>query len=245
MIDLKYHIASQLKIHLYFDSNWILISEFTFDSLIIPSSPIIIQSSSSSIDFPIYVLICLSMIIIILILPIIIIFLIRNLLKNKKNYFTPIDSSVSTASSEMDTSSSHHRYATIGSSPYAKLISTTNLLRSPLTIQQNHIEGICGNSAYSTQRSFTFNLNQNLFIPNEKIHIKNRIENRHQLLGGGEVLLNLFLKEIYFYFKIYQGDLQINQALIPVNIRRLLSNVSVQSKYKIFREIIENYLIVF
>ncbi len=193
MIDLKHHIASQLKIHLYFDSNWILISEFTFDSLIIPSPSIIIQSPS--IHFSIYVLICLSMMMmIILILPIIIMFLIRNLLKNKKTYFTPINSSVSTTSSEIDTSSSHHRYATIGYSPYVKLIPTTNLLRSPLTIQQNHIEGICGNSSYSTQRSFTFNLNPNLFIPNEKIHIKNRIENRHQLLGGGEVWLNFLLE---------------------------------------------------
>jgi hypothetical protein len=240
MIDLKHRIASQLKIHLYFDNNWILISEFTFDSLIIPSSPIIIQSSS--IDFPIYLLICLSMLMIILILPIIIIFLLRNLFKKKKTYFTPINSSVSTASSDIDTSSSHHRYATIGSSPYTKLNPATTLLRSPLMIQLNHIEGICGNSAYSTQRSFAFNLDQNLFIPNDRIHIKNRIENRYQLLSGGEVLLNLLLIEIdfCFYFKIYQGDLQINQTLIPVNIRRLLPNVSIQSKY----ETLENYFFI-
>ena len=38
MIDLKNHIASQLKIRLYFDGNWILISEITFDSFIVPIS---------------------------------------------------------------------------------------------------------------------------------------------------------------------------------------------------------------
>ena len=50
---------------------------------------------------------------------------------------------------------------------YAKLIPTTTLLRTPSLIQQNHIEGICGNSSYSTQRLFTFDMNQNQFIPNE------------------------------------------------------------------------------
>ena len=192
MIDLKHRIASQLKIHLYFDGNWILVSEFTFDSLIIPFSPPPVTIESSSIDVPIYVLIWISMIIIILIVPIIIIFLLQNFLRKKKSCFTPINSSVSTASSDIDTSSSHHRYATIGSSPYAKLIPTT-LLRSPLTIQSNHIEGICGNSAYNTQRAFAFHLDQNLFIPNDKIHIKNRIENRYQLLGGGEVIIRFYI----------------------------------------------------
>jgi hypothetical protein len=193
IIDLKNHIATQLKIHLYFDSNWILISEFTFDSFIIPIN-LMLKSSSNS--FSIYMIISiLILIIIILILPmIIILFLIRYLFKNKKkNSFTTINSSVSTTSSEMDTSSSHHRYATIGSeiissSPYAKLIPTTiNLLQSSSIIQQNHIESICGNSMYSTQRSFTFNFNQNLFISNQKINIQRRIENQHQIIGGGEV----------------------------------------------------------
>jgi len=192
IIDLNNHIGSQLKIHLYFDNNWILISEFTFDSFIIPIN-LIHKSSSNS--FSIYMIISiLILLIIILILPmIIILFLIRYLFKNKKkNSFTPINSSVSTTSSEMDSSSSHHRYATIGSeiissSPYAKLIPTTTLLRSSSIIQQNHIESICGNSMYSTQRSFTFNFNQNLFISNQKINIQRRIENQHQIIGGGEV----------------------------------------------------------
>ncbi|CAF5089333.1 unnamed protein product, partial [Rotaria sp. Silwood1] len=29
-------------------------------------------------------------------------------------------------------------------------------------------------------------LNQNQFIPSHKINIKRRIDNRHQILGGGE-----------------------------------------------------------
>ncbi|CAF4766662.1 unnamed protein product, partial [Rotaria magnacalcarata] len=77
------------------------------------------------------------------------------------------ESSASTTSSEIDIGSSHHRYATIGSSthPYlvcnngdkspshnTKLVSTTNLLRSPPIIQQHHIEGICGNSSFGTRR---------------------------------------------------------------------------------------------
>ncbi len=164
IIDLNNHIGSQLKIHLYFDNNWILISEFTFDSFIINNN---INKQSNHLF--IYIIISiLIIIIIILILPIIILFLIRYLFK-KKN-FIPINSSLSTTSSEIDTNSSHHHYATIGGS-----LSTI------------HIEGICGNSVYSTQRSFIFNLNQNLFISNERINIKKRIENRHQIIGGGEV----------------------------------------------------------
>ncbi|CAF2956266.1 unnamed protein product, partial [Rotaria sp. Silwood2] len=168
MIDLKYHIASQLKIHLYFDGNWILI--------------------------------------------------------------------ISTTSSEIDIGSSHHRYATIGSShPYliytngnissphhSKLMSTTSLLRSPSRSLQYHIEGVCGNSSYGTQRLFNFDLNQNQFIPSHKINIKRQIDNRHQILGGGEIC---------------QGELQVNQSLIPITIRRLLPNASVQSKISFFNEI--------
>jgi hypothetical protein len=200
IIDLNYHIASQLKIHLYFDSHWILISEFTFDSFIIPIDRTI-KSSSTSIDISIYIIICLLIIMIILILPIIIILCTRNLFQNKKRYFTPINSSISTTSSEIDTSSSHHRYATIGpiqpngsiaSSPYAKLIPTTNLVRSPSIIQENHIESICGNSAYGTQRSFSFHFNENLFISSQKIQIIRRVENRHQMIRGGEV--NIILR---------------------------------------------------
>jgi len=174
IIDLNNHIGSQLKIHLYFDNNWILISEFTFDSFII--NPINSNIKKQSNHFMIYIIICILIIIIILILPIIILFLIRYLFK-KKN-FIPINSSVSTTSSEIDNNSSHHRYATIGSTPRSS---------SSSIIQQNHIEGICGNSVYSTPRSFLFNLNQNLFIQNERINIKKRIENRHQIIGGGEV----------------------------------------------------------
>jgi len=182
MIDLKNHIASQLKIHLYFDNNWILISEFTFDSFILNSENSINQSQS--IHFSIYIIICILIIILILLLlPILILFLVRYLFK--KNNFTSFHSSLSTTSSEIDTNSSQHRYATIiSSSPYAKLIPPINLLKSS---SNNHIEGICGNSLYSTERSFTFNLNQNFFIPNEKIILKKRMENRYQIIGGGEV----------------------------------------------------------
>jgi len=208
IIDLDNHIASQLKIHLYFDSNWILISEMTFDSFIVPTNLFKIEQSPST-NFSIYIIICILTMIIILILAVILI-LIRRLFSNhsktKKCYLTPIhnqtDSSASTTSSEIDMGSAHHRYATIESphsyivytngnisSPphYAKLLPTTTLLRSPSIIQQNHIEGICGNSTYGTQRLFTCNLNQNQFIPTDKINIKQRIENRHQILGGGEV----------------------------------------------------------
>ena len=31
-------------------------------------------------------------------------------------------------------------------------------------------------------------------------------------------------------FQIYQGDLQVNQSVVPIHIRRLLPNASVQSK---------------
>ena len=182
MINLQHHIASQLKLHCYFDGNWILISELTFDSVIIPVQAI---RPSPSIHLPTYLILCLAMMIIILILPIIILLLIRNLFKNSKHSFTPINSSVSTASSEMDSSSSHHRYATIRSTPYTKLTSTT------IGSTTNHIEGICGNSAYAAQRSFALNFNGNLFVSNERIQIKNRIENRYQLLGGGEVNIRL------------------------------------------------------
>jgi hypothetical protein len=218
IIDLDNHIASQLKIHLYFDSNWILISEMTFDSFIVPTNLLKIEQSSST-NFSIYIIICILTMIIILILAVILI-LIRRLFSNhsktKKRYFTPIhnqtDSSASTTSSEIDMGSAHHRYATIGSphsylvytngnisspSHYAKLLPTTTLLRSPSIIQQNHIEGICGNSTYGTQRLFTCNLNQNQFIPTDKINIKQRIENRHQILGGGEVNM-IFIYDVVF-----------------------------------------------
>lgn len=194
MINLKHHIASQLKIHLYFDGNWILVSEFTFDSVII--NPINSNMPSQSNYFFIYILICLLIILLILIIPIFILVLIRYFFKKKK--FTSIDSSLSTTSSDLDTNSSHHRYATIqSSSPYTKLIPTTNLLRSSPNIQQNHIEGICGNSVYGTQRSFTFNLNQNLFIPNERINFKKRIENRYQIIAGGEVNIDFLGRKRY------------------------------------------------
>ena len=181
IIDLRNHLASQLKIHFYFDGNWILISELTFDSVIIPDKLIL---QNPSIDLSIYLILCLSMMSIILILPIVIFLLIRNLVKNQRHSFTPINSSVSTASSEIDSSSSQHRYATIESAPYTKLISTS---ATPMTNQQNHIEGICGNSAYGAQRSFALNFNRNLFVSKERIRLNKRIKNRYQLLGGGEV----------------------------------------------------------
>ncbi|CAF5132881.1 unnamed protein product, partial [Rotaria sp. Silwood1] len=214
MIDLKYHIASQLKIHLYFDGNWILISEVTFDSFIVPTTLIIKSEQQQqkqqlqSIYFSINIMIiCIATIIIILVFALIISLtrcLFNKSLNNKKTYFTPIhnhtDSSASTTSSEIDIGSSHHRYATIGSnhpyliytngnissSHYSKFMSTTTLLRSPSKSLHYHIEGVCGNSSYGTQRLFSFDLNQNQFIPSHKINIKRRIDNRHQILGGGE-----------------------------------------------------------
>ncbi|CAF1184951.1 unnamed protein product [Rotaria sp. Silwood1] len=250
MIDLKYHIASQLKIHLYFDGNWILISEVTFDSFIVPTTLIIKSEQQQqkqqlqSIYFSINIMIiCIATIIIILVFALIISLtrcLFNKSLNNKKTYFTPIhnhtDSSASTTSSEIDIGSSHHRYATIGSnhpyliytngnissSHYSKFMSTTTLLRSPSKSLHYHIEGVCGNSSYGTQRLFSFDLNQNQFIPSHKINIKRRIDNRHQILGGGEIC---------------QGELQLNQSLIPITIRRLLPNASVQSKISFFNEI--------
>ena len=187
MIDLKHHLALQLKIHLFFDSTWILISEFTFDSIAIPFSSSTLQSSS--INYPMYLIICLAMMLIILLFPILLIMLVRNLIKFKKPSFSPINSSISTTSSDLDTNSSHHRYAAVrSSSSYTKLIPTINPIRRlPSTKQYNHIEGICGNSAYGSERTFTFNFNKNFFLPNERIHLKQRMINRHQLLGGGEV----------------------------------------------------------
>ena len=223
MINLKYHIASQLKIHLYFDSNWILLSEFTFDSIIIPSSAIL---PTSSIHYPIYLILCLSIMFIILFLPILLILLLRNFFKYRKPSFSPINSSISTTSSELDSNSSHHRYATVRSSPYAKLIPTKRL-------SINNIEGVCGNSAYGSERTFMFNFNQNLLIPKEKIHLQGQMTNRHQLLGGGEVNFRLSLIDyLKMTLQIYQGELEINQSLIPITIRRLLPHTSLQTKYR-------------
>jgi hypothetical protein len=262
MIDLKNHIASQLKIRLYFDGNWILISEITFDSFIVPTltTKPIIQSPlpNQTYHFWIYIIVCLSTMAIILMLGAIIILIRRTLNDHKqirKHYFTPIhnhtNSSTSTTSSDIDFNATPHRYATIGpshpyllctngsitsSSPhYAKLMPTTTLLRTPSLIQQNHIEGICGNSAFSTQRLFTFDMNQNQFLPLKQINIKKRIESRKQIVGGGEVnMMKFHLPKTFlcFYFKkIYQGELQVNQSLVPITIRRLLPNASIQSKY--------------
>jgi hypothetical protein len=222
MIDLKNHIASQLKIRLHFDGNWILISEITFDSFIVPiqtvTSTIITKtiietpSEKPTYHFWIYIIVCLSTMVIILMLGAIILLIRRTLNDHKKlqkHYFTPIhnhtNSSTSTTSSDIDFNSTQHRYATIGpahpyllctngsitssvSPPhYAKLMPTTTLLRTPSLIQQNHVEGVCGNSAFSTQRLFTFDMNQNQFIPMHQINIKKRLESRKQIVGGGEV----------------------------------------------------------
>jgi hypothetical protein len=220
MIDLQNHIASQLKIRLYFDENWILISEITFDSFIVPiliptttTTKSIIQQEAQKETYNlwIYIIVCLATMAIILMLGAIIILIRRTLndhKKIKKHYFTPIhnhtNSSASTTSSDIDFNSTQHRYATIGpahpyllctngsitssTSPhYAKLMPTTTLLRTPSLIQQNHIEGICGNSAYCTQRLFTFDMNQNQFIPMHQINIKRKLESRKQIVGGGEV----------------------------------------------------------
>ncbi|CAF3748755.1 unnamed protein product [Rotaria sp. Silwood1] len=248
MINLKNNIASKLKIHLFFDGNIILISEITFDSFIVPilttTTKIIQQSSIKEItyNFSIYIIVCLSTMVIILLLATIIILIRRTLnehKKLKKHYFTPIhnhtNSSTSTTSSDMDFHLNQHRYATINSTTYpylictndsinsnttphyAKLIptTTTTLLRTPSLIQQNHIEGICGNSSFSTQRLFTFNINDNQFISINQINIKKKFEFNKQIIGGGE---------------IYQGELQINQSIVPITIRRLLPNASIQSK---------------
>lgn len=215
MIDLKNHIASKLNIRLYFDGNSILISEITFDSYIVPILPSkIIQQQSSTKETNyiwIYIIVCFSTMAIILLLGAIIVLLRRTLedhKKIKKHYFTPIhnhtNSSASTTSSDIDFHSTQHRYATIGSahpyllctngsmnsttSPhYAKLMPTTTLLRTPSLYQQNHIEGVCGNSAFSTQRLLTFDMNQNQFIPMNQINIKRKLELRKQVIGGGEV----------------------------------------------------------
>lgn len=184
MINLKYHIASQLKLHLYFDSNWILLSELTFDSNIIPSLPI---QPSSSINYPIYLIVCLSIMFIILFLPILLIVLLRNFFKYRKPSFSSINSSISTTSSELDSNSSHHRYATVRSSPYAKLIPMNTSKRSSMNKIHHHIEGVCGNSAYASDRTLMFNFNQNLLISKEKIHFHQRMTYRHQVVGGGEV----------------------------------------------------------
>ncbi|CAF1013674.1 unnamed protein product [Didymodactylos carnosus] len=50
MIDLKYHVGSRIQLELYFDSNWLLISEVTFDSFIVGNIERVISISSSSIS---------------------------------------------------------------------------------------------------------------------------------------------------------------------------------------------------
>ena len=233
MINLKNHIASQLKLRLHFDGHWILISEITFDSFIVPvPPPTTTTTTTESVvrvdkDEPrlldkyashnrwIYIIVCVATMAIVFMLATILILIRRTLMDHKqikKHYFTPIHnhthSSASTTSSDIDFGSSQHRYATIGpahpyllctsggsmgssSSPhYAKLMPTnvtTTLLRTPALIQQNHVEGICGNSAYGTQRLFTFDLNQHQFVPMNQITIKRILECRKQVVGGGEV----------------------------------------------------------
>jgi hypothetical protein len=155
---------------------------------------LIVKSQPNHFSF--VMMICISITGIILLLPILII-LLRRLIKKTsdfKSIHNHTDSSASTTSSQIDIGSNlHHRYATIGPvhphifcnnenitfPHYAKLIQTT--------IQQNHIEGICGNSTYGTDRLLTFNLNQNQFIPSQSFDIKRRLENRHQIINGGEV----------------------------------------------------------
>jgi hypothetical protein len=219
MIDLKHHIASQLKIRLHFDGHWILISEITFDSFIVSSrssqtKSIVDEQISYTSYFHrwIYIIVCIATMAIILMLAAILILIRRTLNDHKrirKHYFTPIHnhthSSASTTSSDIDFNSTQHRYATIGpahpylvctngsltpsSSPhYAKLMPTATLLRTPSLFQQNHIEGVCGNSALSTQRLFNFDLNQNQFIPMNQVTIKRKFDCRQQLIGGGEVI---------------------------------------------------------
>jgi hypothetical protein len=180
--------------------------------------------------FWIYIIVCLSTMAIILMLGAIIILIRRTLNDHKKiqkHYFTPIhnhtNSSASTTSSDIDFNlTQQHRYATIGpahpyllctngsikssTSPphYAKLMPTTTLLRTPSLIQQNHIEGICGNSSYSTQRLFPFDMNQNQFIPMNHINIKKKFESRKQIVGGGEVNLFSFCFLFFFYVKFFK-----------------------------------------
>lgn len=247
MFDLQNQIASQLKIRLHFDGNWILISEITFDSFIV-SSPTItttttttatstsqttatsipLLSNKSSYHFWIYIIICLSTMAIILMLGAIILLIRRTLnehQKLRKHYFTPIhnhtNSSTSTTSSDIDFNSTQHRYATIGpaqpyllctngsirssSSPhYAKLMPpTTTLLRTPSLIQQNHVEGICGNSALSTPRMFTFDMNENQFLPLHQIKITRKLDIRKQLIGGGEVSFSSMKKKQSFKMFVY------------------------------------------
>ena len=214
MIDLKHHIASKIKIRFYFHGNWLLISEITFDSFIVPTNiNTMLQQPTKSkqtkaIHFSIYIIICISIIIIIL-LFLMIAYIIGHLfninINDTKHYFIPnhnhTDSLASTTSSDIDIGSFQHRYATIGTiHPYitctngtistehcTKLVSTSSLLQSSSIIQQHHIEGICGNSSYGCERLLNFNLKQNQFIPTHKINIKQRIENRHQIRSGGEV----------------------------------------------------------
>ena len=103
MIDLKHHIASQIKLHLYFDGYWILISEVTFDSFIVPINLNIKSSQSIQLNYySTYIIICILTIIIVL-LFIVIIHLIKNIfIKNVKHYATSThnhtDSTVSTTS---------------------------------------------------------------------------------------------------------------------------------------------------
>ena len=222
MIDLKHHVASQLKLRLHFDGQWILISEITFDSFIVPTIDL---TKKSSVEEPIssshrwiYFIVSGSTMAIILMLATIIILIRRTLndqKKLRKHYFTPIHnqthSSASTTSSEIDFNSSQHRYATIGPGAnlhpyllctngsltssngphYAKLMPqiTTTLLRTPSHIQQNHIEGICGNNALNTTRIFQLDFNVKQFLPMNQIYLKRKIECRQQLIGGGEVMI--------------------------------------------------------
>jgi hypothetical protein len=223
MIDLQHRIALEVRIHLYFDSPWLLISEITFDSFPLPLAATItstrnIAMASAMFDTRFVIVLSLSLLSMICIFTSIVLLRVhRQVPKDHSNvdkrYFTTIhnqtNSSVSTTCSDIDLTSTQHAYASINPYHYCTneclpglpsnskqhMPLTTSLLRSPSTIQQYHIEGICGNSSFSTQRIIQWNIHEHQFIPNEWIHQQQRLENRHQLLQGGEVNYTLNLIE--------------------------------------------------
>ena len=228
MINLRHHLASQIQIHFEFDSPLMLISEFTFDSHIVQDQTSLLSLSTN--QFSIYVLICISIVSLVSLSPLIIWLFYRIFSQRTKTSFLSSSSSIS--STEFNSRSSSHRYASIASSSYGKVRPTANFLRLP----NRHFEGICGNSSYATERAFSMNFEPNMFRSIEQIRIRNKLNNRYQLLGGGEVTDFEFTgKEVNCFCslkKIYQGELQIEQSSIPISIRRILPNASIESKYE-------------
>ncbi|CAF0737352.1 unnamed protein product [Didymodactylos carnosus] len=119
------------------------------------------------------------------------------------------------------TTSHQHLYCSSCYSPSKTMTPIKMVL--PINHEQSpHIQGVCGNSQYYTQRLLGFDLARAQFIPSSSVELK-------QKLGSGQ-----------FGGEIYQGELQLQRSentTVPVVIRRLNSSVSMPARVSFFNEI--------